>query len=358
MNSLVFDAMLPLYSQVVSDIMQVDPALYPAIVFFILLASVTVLNMLTGVLVEIVRTVAATEKEGMTVTHVTQQLKEVMDSFQNGPRQRPSDPVGHRGSRVSAMLQSVIPIASMKSEAVDVSSLNLLRRDFEHFLMQPDVGRIIHEVGVDVLGLIDMADMIYEDKDTDGKGLTFSDFIDVVLNMRGNNPSTVKDVKQQIRIMKTVMKDTSDNLHRQMVKDLNNLHLDVMQQLIELRKAQIRGDSDDGESIGDGSGASRSGSNFFDLKSRTVTSGAFDLQPRMSGVVDLQTRSLDLQTRSSNLLSMQEPVLTLNIQQLENEESSAPHSEAERLSEGDDEDVVSEIPDGSEQCSDYQSDQP
>ena len=42
---------------------------------FVLLASVTILNMLIGVLTEVVRNVAFTEKEAATVTHVTQQLK-------------------------------------------------------------------------------------------------------------------------------------------------------------------------------------------------------------------------------------------------------------------------------------------
>merc|ERR1719158_2635346 len=81
----------------------------------------------------------------------------------------------------------------------------LLKADFDKFLIQPDVAMIIQDVGVDVVGLLDMADMIYEDKVKKGKGLEFPDFIDVVLNMRGTNPSTVKDVKQQIRFMKNEM---------------------------------------------------------------------------------------------------------------------------------------------------------
>merc|ERR1719158_718181 len=84
MNYLLLEGMLPLYSPIVNTCTDVHPAYWPAIMVFILLASVTVMNMLIGVLVEVVRTVAATEKEGMTVIHVTHQLKQVMAQFQSG----------------------------------------------------------------------------------------------------------------------------------------------------------------------------------------------------------------------------------------------------------------------------------
>merc|ERR1712100_345301 len=110
--------------------------------------------------------------------------------------------------------------------------------------MEPEVGMIISEVGVDVVGLIDMADMIYEDKDKEVLGLSFADFVDVVLNMRGTNPSTVKDVKQQVRIIKNALQDTSDSLRRKLSDELDTHHADVMEQLQEIKKRQ-RQESDD-----------------------------------------------------------------------------------------------------------------
>merc|ERR1719282_726873 len=95
----------------------------------------------------------------------------------------------------------------------------LTKRQFCDLLAQPEVATVLQEVGVDVIGLLDMADVIYEDKaQTDMRsvtnagggdeaasvclsagvapaeqsGLTFADFIDVILNMRGTNVATVK----------------------------------------------------------------------------------------------------------------------------------------------------------------------
>ena len=45
---------------------------------FILLASVTVMNMLVGVLVEVVRSVAEREREASTVVFITNELRGVM----------------------------------------------------------------------------------------------------------------------------------------------------------------------------------------------------------------------------------------------------------------------------------------
>jgi len=109
--------------------------------------------------------------------------------------------------------------------------------------MQPEVAVIIQDVGVDVVGLIDMADLIYEEKDKLGMGLTFEDFVHIVLNMRGTNPATVKDVKQQIRVMKNAMKENAHVLRQHIVDDMDNFRMDVMEQLVEIRRGQLGSDA-------------------------------------------------------------------------------------------------------------------
>merc|ERR1719498_1337047 len=76
--------MLPIYSPIVKEISADNPEFWPIILIFILLVSVTMLNMLIGVLCEIVRQVSITEKEELTITHVTHQLKKVMGEFRGG----------------------------------------------------------------------------------------------------------------------------------------------------------------------------------------------------------------------------------------------------------------------------------
>jgi hypothetical protein len=267
MNSLVVYGMLPVHSRIINDLAGESPILWSAIMFFILLAYVTVLNMLNGVLVEVVRSVAATEKEGLTVTHVKLELQKVLDAFRN-ETDIIKDVVGELPFKqdTSRLRKSIAPavgaLASIKNslladanrqKSFRVEPGNLSRLDYEHFLMTPEVSKIIQEVGVDVIGLIDIADMVYEDKDKEGHGLSFVDFIDVVLNMRGTNPSTVKDVKDQDRVLKNYMKETTAFLLKKVGDELDAIRLELMEQLIELRKAQLRqadssSDSDEDES--------------------------------------------------------------------------------------------------------------
>jgi len=235
MNALFLNGMLPLYEGLVNDITAENPLFWPAIMVFIVLASITVMNMLVGVLVEVVRTVAATEKEGMTVTHLTQQLRTVMTDFHRGAARGP-EKVGKKESNV---LKRAFTQSNMEATAAAMVGVGCLERaDFQKFIMQPDVALIIHDVGVDVLGLIDMADMIYEDKVGKGRGLEFPDFIDAVLNMRGTNPSTVKDVKQQIRVMKTAMAESSFHMRKHIEENMDNFRVEVMEQLLEIRRMQ------------------------------------------------------------------------------------------------------------------------
>merc|ERR1719238_1750539 len=62
--------------------------------------------------------------------------------------------------------------------------------EFADLLETPEAARALENVGVDVVGLVDFTDFIFKD----GRKLSFSDCMDVVLQLRGTNNSTVKDV--------------------------------------------------------------------------------------------------------------------------------------------------------------------
>merc|ERR1712151_1209243 len=99
---------------------------------FVLLASLTVMNMLIGVLCEVVSAVAATEKEEMLVTYVHQKLHKVVTML---------DTDG--GGTIS-------------------------KNEFVKILENGDAVRCLQDVGVDVIGLVDFADFIFENDDGDG----------------------------------------------------------------------------------------------------------------------------------------------------------------------------------------------
>merc|ERR1719265_2367345 len=108
--------------------------------------------MLVGVLCEVVSVVSAVEKEQLTVTYV----KEKMTSWFGM-----SD---HDGSHT------------------------ISKEEFQRLLLIPQAAKTLQEVGVDVISLVDFCDFIFKEKEE----LTFAEFIDLILSLRGSNQCTVK----------------------------------------------------------------------------------------------------------------------------------------------------------------------
>lgn len=133
---------------------------------FVLLAALTVLNMLIGVLCEVVSAVAATEKEDMLVNFVKGRMKAVIRN-------------------------------------IDKDSNGLIsRKEFEQILGDPKAVLALVEVGVDPEILIDNIDYIYEVINSDDEDdcpaeevvLDFGAFMEVIMQFRGSNIATLKDI--------------------------------------------------------------------------------------------------------------------------------------------------------------------
>eukprot|EP00929_Paragymnodinium_shiwhaense_P073087 TRINITY_DN37152_c0_g2_i1.p1 TRINITY_DN37152_c0_g2~~TRINITY_DN37152_c0_g2_i1.p1 ORF type:complete len:682 (+),score=157.85 TRINITY_DN37152_c0_g2_i1:204-2249(+) len=145
---------------------------------FVLLTSVLLMNMLIGVLCEVVIVVGATEKERFLVMFVKDRLQEVVALI--------DEDGGGSISRDEFML---IMGNSSAVEAMDA-------------------------VGVDVIGLLDLADVIFgqegEESSEDGSQrsggveLTLKDFLELILQLRGSNQSTVKDFVDVRRTVTTI----------------------------------------------------------------------------------------------------------------------------------------------------------
>jgi len=139
---------------------------------FILLSALTVMNMLIGVLCEVVSAVASLEREQIAVGMVKDGF---MDIIAKGGLDTDGD------TKIS-------------------------RTEFEAILDNPSATKLLESVAVDVYALVDLADFIFakdedangknqDDRDQDGgKQLSFGEFMDVVLSLRGTNQATVKDV--------------------------------------------------------------------------------------------------------------------------------------------------------------------
>jgi len=139
---------------------------------FILIASLTVMNMLIGVICELVSAVAQTEKETLALNYVWEKINELMCG----------------------------------EEGADQDDDNLIsKEEFLRLLTHPSQkpARILQDVGVDVVGLVDFVDTIFEgefcgySEETvifEEKKLTFPEFMSLILDLRGGNTATVRDI--------------------------------------------------------------------------------------------------------------------------------------------------------------------
>jgi len=209
MNTLLLDGILPENAMIVNELAGANPIFFPIIMVFILLTSVTLMYMLIGVLVDVITMVAATEKEGIVVSTVSHRLRLALTAM------------GHDTEE---------PLSKM---------------EFQELLVDSDVACILQEVGVNVVVLVDMSDVIYESIDKDGRGMTFENLVEVVLNMRGTNPATVKDVKDQLRTIKHLLHDATSGVVLKMNREFKYLHnqLHVLKKAVDAEESSQASDN-------------------------------------------------------------------------------------------------------------------
>eukprot|EP00747_Dinoflagellata_sp_TGD_P085875 gnl/TRDRNA2_/TRDRNA2_163051_c1_seq2.p1 gnl/TRDRNA2_/TRDRNA2_163051_c1~~gnl/TRDRNA2_/TRDRNA2_163051_c1_seq2.p1 ORF type:complete len:143 (-),score=45.02 gnl/TRDRNA2_/TRDRNA2_163051_c1_seq2:237-665(-) len=114
--------------------------------------------MLIGVLCEVVSAVAATEKETLEVAYVKSKLQDFLQ------------------------------------EIDEDTDGKISKGEFVKILENVGAARALSEVGVDPVGLVDFADFIFDDEDGGDSELEFGQFMEVVLQLRGSNNATVKDI--------------------------------------------------------------------------------------------------------------------------------------------------------------------
>merc|ERR1712050_212633 len=123
------------------------------------------MNMLVGILCEVVSVVSAVEKEEVLINYVKGELQDMI-----------------------------------QAAGLDTNGDNRISKaEFEQLLDNREAARALQEVGVDVVGLIDFTDFIF----TGGRDMTFCDFMDMVLQLRGSNTATVKDIVDLRKMMST-----------------------------------------------------------------------------------------------------------------------------------------------------------
>jgi hypothetical protein len=155
MNSLLLKGVLPDFEDFVVDCASAGWVYRCLILVYILIATLTIMNMLVGVLCEVVTVVSSVEKESMLLNYVKDTLQHMLATSGIGSEQ------------------------------------GIQKEEFLMMLELPGAAMAIQEVGVDAVGLADFTDFIF----ADGKeALTFPEFMEVILQFRSTNTATVKDV--------------------------------------------------------------------------------------------------------------------------------------------------------------------
>jgi len=163
---------------------------------FILVASLTIMNMLMGVLVQVIGVVSDVEREHMTVQWVKVKLLEMMES----------------------------------TGLDDDGNSQISKDEFQRLLLNPKAAKMVQEVGVDVVNLVDFADFIFE-KDEE---LTFADFMELMLQLRGTNIATVKDI---VDLRKKISVEMQGAVSKQMVRAIETLTKELK---VEFQQALAR----------------------------------------------------------------------------------------------------------------------
>jgi len=171
MHSLVifgiqFDGVIQLVDSIEEDsAYQLIPPFY----LFVLIATLTVMNMLIGVLCEVISAVAMCEHEEIQIHHLRDELQQIVD------RQCDYEPDG---------------------------TLKIGKANFLKILQDSAIANLLHEVKVEPLGMVDLIDTLFTNENADELVFRFSDIIEIIMDQRSSNIATVKDATDLRKFMK------------------------------------------------------------------------------------------------------------------------------------------------------------
>merc|ERR1712232_102225 len=100
----------------------------------------------------------------------------------------------------------------------------LAKSEFQGLLETSEVISILAGVGCDVMALADSSELIYDDIDKVGCGMSFENFVDTVLNMRGTNTAHVRDITQWFRVIKVLLNESTRVVSKKVEEEFGKLH--------------------------------------------------------------------------------------------------------------------------------------
>eukprot|EP00929_Paragymnodinium_shiwhaense_P088884 TRINITY_DN49196_c0_g1_i1.p1 TRINITY_DN49196_c0_g1~~TRINITY_DN49196_c0_g1_i1.p1 ORF type:complete len:1059 (+),score=300.06 TRINITY_DN49196_c0_g1_i1:74-3250(+) len=187
MSSLLLAGNLPDHADFVNQVGGENFIWSILLMVFVLLAPLTLMGMLSGILVEVVSVVSTVEKETQVVQFVGDQMFKLL-------------------------------------KEVDKDGNGTI--DYEEFLtlvLRPDAARMMSSVGVDVVGLTEFCDFLFLDR----REIPFECLMNLVLQLRGSNTATVKDIVDMRKFIR-------QELSAYVISRINRSEERIMQHITQL----------------------------------------------------------------------------------------------------------------------------
>jgi hypothetical protein len=154
MNFLLLQVVCGVDSPFIGKLLGTDWFYYVLFLLYILLANLTIMNMLIGILCDVVSTVADIENEEFQKVEMEDKLTAVAKRLDTGGRG------------------------------------TIKEADFVQLLQHSDMTQDLNEMGIDVVSLIDFATFVFQECTE----LTYNDFRHMVFQFRGHKNATTQDV--------------------------------------------------------------------------------------------------------------------------------------------------------------------
>jgi len=156
-NLIVYGTFLDALSDFIIPVKEQSTVCFCFTWMYIALAAMTVMNMLIGVLCEVIAAVAETEQESMMVDKVNEKFSDIVATLDED----------HDGS--------------------------LSWKEFQQIIELPEALSALESMNVDAESMVDMAEDFFFD-DQEPVDVSFQDFMGLVLDLRGGQPATVHNI--------------------------------------------------------------------------------------------------------------------------------------------------------------------
>lgn len=154
MNFLLLQVLCGFDANLINQLLAASWIAYVLYLVFVVIASMTIMNMLIGILCDVVSTTTKTESDEAFMRDLDSQVRDIA---------RRLDTKG--------------------TESID-------RAEFDAIVMDPDLAQNLEDLGVDVVSICDYANFVYDHVEK----LSYNDFLNMVSQFRGANSTTVKDI--------------------------------------------------------------------------------------------------------------------------------------------------------------------